>query len=197
MIKERKFIFYLDGDNVQVPTGIELLHEDDEIHIFYNTGNKSFNFEKRKAITASAKCSVDYQVIQASANAVDFAIAVEACKRYAENKDEENMYILVSKDKHFEVIIRELNRIFQLKSGFYRVASIEEAMSKFFLLKVKNKDNLSQALIGNFGEIRGVAILKSLCSLFSNQEIQQNQNTRVKFNSLLKRKARDLFPKKV
>lgn len=166
MIKKRKFIFYIDGDNVQVPKDVELLHENDEIHIFYNSGNKSFTSAKKEEIAVCAKCSVDYHVITASANAVDFAIAIEVCKRYAENKDEQNMYILVSKDNHFETIARELNRSFTLKKGFYRVNSIKEALSKYFLFKVENEEGLRQVLVENFGNVRGTAIFKTISDIF-------------------------------
>lgn len=150
---------------------MERLDAEDEVHIFCNANSKAFSAEKKATITANKKCSVAFQVAPTTANSVDFAIAVEVAKRFAEEKDTENMYILISKDKHFDTIVRELNRVFNLKKAFNCTESIDEALAKYALLKIEDEEHLWKYLLINFGQARAKAIFGSMTEIFLEQDV--------------------------
>lgn len=188
-----KIIAYIDGDNLPVAgvAGIEKLDAADMVNIFYASGapgNKAFSEEKKAAIVKRAKCDVNFHVIQKDSNAVDFAICTEVAKHFALTEEKDDIFLLISRDNHFDLIIRELHRAFNVKNKFLKVSSIEDGVSKYYLKRIDTLEKFNRYLVGQFGKESGNEIYFRISGLFKSQrtgQINKKKQT-ISFINLLK-----------
>lgn len=176
MDNKYRMIFFVDGDNLPTTgtNGIRLLDPEDEVHIFYATNNQFFNGAKKEAINQSSRCKVTYTAIPKAPNAVDFAIAMELARRCAiSGEDNRNqMYMLVSGDNHFDVIVSELKRCYGRELSVCRVVSVEEGYSRFFMVKVNSLRSFHEILQHQLGMEMGHAVYLDLKRMFAEEAMR-------------------------
>lgn len=153
-----RLIYFVDGDN-NPPAGtegIEKLTEEDEVIVFYARNNTYYGkAAKRDSLMESAKCSLRFVEVVPGKDAVDFAIAIAAAKLCAREPAMASIYLFVSKDKHFDIVQRQLRDEFGDDRILKRVDTIEEGISRFFVFKIGGQNDLSLLLQRQYGRVPG------------------------------------------
>lgn len=153
-----RLIYFVDGDN-NPPAGtegIEKLTEEDEVVVFYAKNNTYYGkSEKRDGLTAAAKCRLRFAEVMPGKDAVDFAIAIEAAKLCACEDAADAVYLFVSKDKHFDIVQRQLYEQFGKERILKRVDSIADGVSRYFLFKISEQNDLQLLLKRQYGKAQG------------------------------------------
>lgn len=153
-----RLIYFVDGDNNPPASaeGIEKLTEEDEVIVFYAKNNTYYGkAAKRDNLTASAKCRLRFAEVAPGKDAVDFAIAIEAAKLCAQEADEGAICLFVSRDKHFDIVQRQLYEQFGKDRILKRVDSIADGVSRYFLFKISEKNDLKLLLRRQYGKAQG------------------------------------------
>lgn len=148
------FIFFVDGDNCPQMRikGIEQLMERDEIHVFESDQAVYFNQQRQQSYAANTKASISFELVKKGKDSVDFAIGMAIARRFAArdpNPLKNVIVILVSGDKHFEIIAREALRTSDEACIIERAASVESALERFYLARVNSAELLNQYFIKN------------------------------------------------
>lgn len=151
-----KIIYWVDGDNS--PTvrlrGIEIARPCDEIHIFESVKEKNnlhFKPDYLEKIRKTTKASVDFTSVKSGNQATDFRILIEI-SRYIMQHNEHCVHILLSDDKHFDIMHREIKAALSP----YRVDycnSIGQAMHKYATLCLSTKEEWKAYLRQTLGEL--------------------------------------------
>ncbi len=153
-----RLIYFVDGDN-NPPAGtegIEKLTEEDEVIVFYAKNNTYYGkAAKRDNLTAAAKCRLRFAEVAPGKDAVDFAIAIEAAKLCAQEADEDAICLFVSRDKHFDIVQRQLQSQFGKDRILKRVESIADGVSRYFLFKISEQNDLKLLLRRQYGKVQG------------------------------------------
>ncbi len=153
-----RLIYFVDGDN-NPPAGaegIEKLTEEDEVIVFYAKNNTYYGkAAKRDDLTASAKCRLRFAEVAPGKDAVDFAIAIEAAKLCAGEEAADAVYLFVSRDKHFDIVQRQLYEQFGTDRILKRVDSIADGVSRYFLFQISDKNDLQLLLRRQYGKAQG------------------------------------------
>ena len=125
-IKPRN-IYFVDGDNTPVERllGIDQLGKYDEVRIFCARNTSYFKFkERRDELCERTNCIIKFIPIEPGNNAVDFAIALDAYRQTLKTQKRGKIY-LVSKDKHFDVIKKQLKKMREKKIEIRRIENIK------------------------------------------------------------------------
>ena len=162
-----KIVCLIDGDNnpPKGADGIELLNADDSVIVFYAANNPFYSkASNRQALQSLAVCKVEFIQVPPGKNSVDFAVAIEASKLYSGSRDA-RIYLLISQDKHFDIIERQLMRQHRSSNLVQRVSSIRDGMEHFFLFKASTADELKQLLKKYYGA-QGANLYRQLREIF-------------------------------
>lgn len=162
-----KMVCLIDGDNnpPKSADGIELLNADDRVIVFYAANNPFYSkAENRQKLQNSAVCKVSFMQVMPGKNSVDFAVAIEASKLYG-GSGEPMLYLLISQDKHFDIIEKQLMCQHTSNNPVQRVSSIREGMRYFFLFKASTAGELRLLLKKYYGE-QGANLYRQLREIF-------------------------------
>jgi len=173
--------FYVDGDNCpgSRTCGIEQLRETDVVKVFYAENCRHYKNEAtRSALKDKCKGAVEFIKVKAGTNSVDFAMAVNVsmdCSRDSGLR----AACLVSGDKHFDIVERELNRICQTVM-VKRVETIEAGIQRYYMLEIDTLQQFHELLSKQFGADKGAKIYDRTEALFY-EEFKRNGKGRKKF----------------
>lgn len=95
---------------------------------------------------------------------MDFAIAIHLVKNL-ENSLEDEIHCIASSDKDFEVVIDNVNAVYT-HAFIKRVETLEEAMGRFFLFDIRDKQTLKISLDRQFGAEKADDIYRRLKDIF-------------------------------
>lgn len=144
--------------------------------IFYAKNNTYYGSpKKRDGLKQFAQCQLEFQAVDPGKNATDFAIAIAASKRCCEDraKCEENIYLLVSQDKHFDLIQNSLALAYNIKGMIKRVDNLEEGFSRYFLFKAESKQGLMIILERQFGKKLGQMLCGRIEKIFADCKAEE------------------------
>ena len=160
-----KMIFLVDGDN-NIGTGlkgIEMLSEQDTVLIFYQKGTTPTKIRK---LCAGAKADVQYiESVRDGKNSIDFQIITEL--GVLVGKREADFAYVISQDKGYAASIDALRA--RYADAFQEVAlrsSIEDCLHLNFILKAGSRQELSNALVKEYGAAQGGLLYSHLKELF-------------------------------
>lgn len=148
-------VYFIDGDNVgrTGTEGIQNLSPETEVNIYYNLQNGYWSAgSNRQDIAGVAECRLQYTCVETAANATDFAVMRDASARL--EKDGSAIIVLVSRDKHFRTIERQLKSKHP-GSVIVLAESIKEGFQKTFILDVSSLSGFQDALSIAYGEYKG------------------------------------------
>ena len=161
-----KMIFLVDGDN-NIGTGlqgIDLLTEEDIVLVFFGKGQTLSNVKK---LCAGTKAQVQYlESVKGGKNSLDFQIITEL--GVLVGKGEADFAYVISQDKGYEAAMSALRA--RYASTFHEVAlrpSIQDCLQAAFLLRSSTREELSGALVRQFGPVQGQLAFDHLASLFA------------------------------
>lgn len=123
--------YYVDGDNKPQEriVGIESLSKNDRVMIFCADGASYFHdYRKREELLEKCRCKVSFIPIKPGADAVDFAIGMDAYYKCM-SEPGQRIYLL-SGDKHFTVIKQQIDAMANKKIRVMHLNSIEQAHRK-------------------------------------------------------------------
>lgn len=121
-------VYYVDGDNNPEKRiiGIEELSKRDVVKIFCANNNSHYsNYERREQLEEKCKCKIIFVSVIPGPNAVDFAIGIDAYGVYIK-KPGRNIFLL-SADKHFTVIKRQIDSLSHGRANVKHLGMICEA----------------------------------------------------------------------
>ena len=159
-------IFLVDGDN-NIGTGlqgIDLLTEEDTVLVFFGKGQTLANVKK---LCAGTKAQVQYlESVKGGKNSLDFQIITEL--GVLVGRGEADFAYVISQDKGYEAAMSALHA--RYASTFREVAlrpSIQDCLQAAFLLRSNSREELSGALVRQFGPVQGQLAFDHLASLFA------------------------------
>jgi len=160
-----KKIFLVDGDNnINLGLrGIEMLPEDNYVMIFHSKAMEITKFQKK---VSGCHAKVEFiESVRVGKNSVDFQITTEL--GFLSNyKDLEYAYI-ISCDKGYDAAIDYVKSRYSGKfKELERKESIFDCFQLAFLLKAKNKQELNNALIKEYGVDHGNLVYSHIKTLF-------------------------------
>lgn len=169
-----KRIFLVDGDN-NINTGlhgIEMLPEEDYVMIFHSRSMEITKFKKR---VKGCSAKVDFiESVRAGKNSVDFQITTEL-GFLSQYEDLQYAYI-ISGDKGYDAAIDYVKRRYSGRfKELERKESIFDCFQMAFILKAKNKQELNNAFIKEYGTDQGNLVYAHLKTLFgdvSREEVE-------------------------
>ncbi|MGF6375360.1 hypothetical protein M2140_000394 [Clostridiales Family XIII bacterium PM5-7] len=172
----RQIVCFVDGDNQkgQNVSGINLLNEFDIVYVFFNSTNRTYYTEELKMTLAEkTKARVEFVKIENAANSVDLAICIALTKCCHFDSSLENIYLVISQDKHFDTIVnllkKEFNRLIITKA-----ACIKDAYNTLSLFRVESVSSFREIVIQQFGKVNGRILFEQLSVLFKEEEKQRN-----------------------
>ena len=161
-----KMIFLVDGDN-NIGTGlqgIDLLTEEDTVLVFFGKGQTLANVKK---LCAGTRAQVQYlESVKGGKNSLDFQIITEL--GVLVGRGEADFAYVISQDKGYEAAMSALHA--RYASTFREVAlrpSIQDCLQAAFLLRAATREELSAALIRQFGPVQGELAYRHLAELFA------------------------------
>ena len=161
-----KMIFLVDGDN-NIGTGlqgIDLLTEEDTVLVFFGKGQTLSNVKK---LCAGTRAQVQYlESVKGGKNSLDFQIITEL--GVLVGRGEADFAYVISQDKGYEAAMSALHA--RYASTFREVAlrpSIQDCLQAAFLLRSNSREELSGALVRQFGPVQGQLAFDHLASLFA------------------------------
>ncbi|MBQ8590668.1 MAG: hypothetical protein IJ486_09500 [Firmicutes bacterium] len=164
-----KKIFLIDGDNnINLGLrGIEMLSEDNHVMIFHSKAMEITKFKKK---LAGCRAHIDFiESVRSGKNSLDFQITTEL-GFLSHNKDLEGAYI-ISCDKGYDAAVDYVKSRYSSKfKELDRRESIFDCFQLAFALKAKTKNELSSALVKEYGPEHGLLVYNHLKSLFGDAE---------------------------
>lgn len=164
-----KMIFLVDGDN-NIGTGlkgIDMLSEQDTVLIFYQKG---LTLTKIQKLCAGTAADVQYiESVRGGKNSIDFQIITEL--GVLVGKREADYAYVISQDKGYAASIDALQA--RYANAFQEVAlrpSIEACLHLPFVLRAADRQELSNALVREYGSAQGGALYNHLKQLFQTPE---------------------------
>ena len=161
-----KMIFLVDGDN-NIGTGlqgIDLLTEEDTVLVFFGKGQTLANVKK---LCAGTRAQVQYlESVKGGKNSLDFQIITEL--GVLVGRGEADFAYVISQDKGYEAAMSALHA--RYASTFREVGlrpSIQDCLQAAFLLRAASREDLSAALIRQFGPVQGELAYRHLEELFA------------------------------
>ena len=159
-------IFLVDGDN-NIGTGlqgIDLLTAEDTVLVFFGKGQTLANVKK---LCAGTHAQVQYlESVKGGKNSLDFQIITEL--GVLVGRGEADFAYVISQDKGYEAAMSALHA--RYASTFREVAlrpSIQDCLQAAFLLRASNLEELSAALIRQYGPVQGTLAYEHLAKLFA------------------------------
>lgn len=166
---DMKMIFLVDGDN-NIGTGlkgIDMLSKQDTVLIFYQKG---LPLTKLQKLCAGSSANIQYiESVRGGKNAVDFQIITELGVLIG--RREADYAYVISQDKGYAASIQALRA--RYANAFQEVAqrpSIESCLPLAFILQARDRQDLCNALVKEFGSAQGCALYKHLKKLFQAPE---------------------------
>lgn len=167
-------IFLVDGDNNinEGLTGIDMLSQEDVVLIFHQKGA---TLPKSKKEIEKSKADIQFiESAKAGKNSIDFQIIAELGVLIGKNEVE--FAYIISHDKGYAAPIAAMKK--RYSKAFKEVdikESIEKCLQLPFLLKATTKNELSTALVKEYGNAHGSLIYNHLKLIFTkSNEIKDN-----------------------
>lgn len=131
-------IYYIDGDNLvqERLVGIETLNEACKVKIFSSrNGDYHRNHHRQRKLRARCKCQIEFYTVVPGKDAADFAIAMDLGREIGTGNRWRKpcRYYLISGDKHFDVIDRQIDQLTKYKAEvrwMKRIADVNEGRVK-------------------------------------------------------------------
>lgn len=169
-----KRIFLVDGDN-NINTGlhgIEMLPEEDYVMIFHSRSMEITKFKKR---VKDCSAKVDFiESVRAGKNSVDFQITTEL--GFLSQYEDLRYAYIISGDKGYDAAIDYVKRRYSGRfKELERKESIFDCFQMAFILRAKNKQELNNAFIREYGTAQGDLVYAHLKTLFgdvSREEVE-------------------------
>ena len=164
-------LIYIDGDNSpgSRTEGVGELSERDTVKIFYASNNKFYSQENnRNKLKEQCGCRCEFVAVKPGNNAVDFAIVIHAVRDH-EAGEIGGAVCFVSGDQHFDMIAKQLKDVYDDEINVTRVATIEEAVARYYMMEVRSLSELHEHMCRQFGVKRGAAAYNRLKQMFSVQ----------------------------
>lgn len=165
-----KMIFLVDGDN-NIGTGlkgIEMLSAQDTVLIFYQ--KEGLALSKIQKLCAGTGADVQYvESVRGGKNSIDFQIITELGVPVG-RRAADYAYV-ISQDKGYAASIDALRT--RYADAFQEVAlrpSIEDCFHLPFILKAAGRQELSNALVKEYGTAQGGALYSHLKQIFQGPE---------------------------
>ena len=169
-------IFLVDGDN-NIGTGlqgIDLLTAEDTVLVFFGKGQTLANVKK---LCAGTKAQVQYlESVKGGKNSLDFQIITEL--GVLVGRGQADFAYVISQDKGYEAAMSALHA--RYASTFREVAlrpSIQDCLQAAFLLRAGSREELSAALIRQYGPVQGALAYQHLEELFAPPQPAQAELT--------------------
>lgn len=111
-----KDVYYIDGDNMVQKrlAGIEKLTEESIVKIFSSNAADAYRSPRRqRKLRAKCQCQIEFHTVVNGKDATDFAIAMDITRELSHKRrwKKGRNYYLVSGDKHFDVISRQIDQL--------------------------------------------------------------------------------------
>lgn len=161
-----KMMFLVDGDNniSEGLTGIDMLSQEDTVLIFHQKGA---SLAKIKKATEKSKANIQFlESAKEGKNSIDFQIIAELGVLVGKNEVE--FAYIISHDKGYAAPIAALKK--RYSKAFKEVdlqESIEKCLKLPFVLKATTKNELTSALVKEYGIAHGSLIYNHLKSIFA------------------------------
>ena len=172
-----KMIFLVDGDN-NIGTGlkgIEMLSPQDAVLVFYQ--KEGLALSKIQKLCAGTRANVQYiESVRGGRNSIDFQIITEL--GVLVGRREADYAYVISQDKGYAASIDALRA--RYAEAFQEVdlrPSIEDCFQLPFILKASSRQELSAALVREYGAARGEALYSHLGKLFQAEEGAKAEET--------------------
>lgn len=164
-----KMIFLVDGDN-NIGTGlkgVDMLSNQDTVLIFYQKG---LPLSKLQKLCAGSKANIQYiESVRGGKNSIDFQIITEL--GVLVGKREADYAYVISQDKGYAASIQALR--VRYANAFQEVAlrpSIESCLHLPFVLQARDRQELCNALVKEYGSAQGGALYNHLKKIFQAPE---------------------------
>ena len=181
-----KKIFLVDGDNnINLGLrGIEMLSEENQVLIFHSKAMEITKFKKK---LAGCRAQIDFiESVRSGKNSLDFQITTEL-GFLSHNKDLEGAYI-ISCDKGYDAAVDYVKSRYSAKfKELDRRESIFDCFQLAFALKAKTKNELSSALVKEYGPEHGLLVYNHLKTLFG--DVAEEAPAEVQTDAKLMEKA--------
>ena len=181
-----KKIFLVDGDNnINLGLrGIEMLSEENQVLIFHSKAMEITKFKKK---LAGCRAQIDFiESVRSGKNSLDFQITTEL-GFLSHNKDLEGAYI-ISCDKGYDAAVDYVKSRYSAKfKELDRRESIFDCFQLAFALKAKTKNELSSALVKEYGPEHGLLVYNHLKTLFG--DVAEEAPVEVETDAKLMEKA--------
>ena len=165
-----KMIFLVDGDN-NIGTGlkgIEMLSEQDTVLVFYQ--KEGLALSKIQKLCAGTAADVQYiESVRGGRNSIDFQIITEL--GVLVGRREADYAYVISQDKGYAASIDALRA--RYADAFQEVdlrPSIEECFALPFVLRSSSRQDLCNALVKEYGAVRGGVLYNRLKQIFQGPE---------------------------
>ncbi len=172
-----KTVFLIDGDNNinYGLKGIEMLGEENQVMIFHSKAMEITKFKKK---LSGCRAKIDFiESVRSGKNSLDFQITTEL-GFLSQQKDLEYAYI-ISCDKGYDAAVDYVkNRYCSKFKELDRRETIFDCFQLAFLLKTKNKQELNNALVKEYGADHGALIYDHLKNIFGEAEAQKPEETK-------------------
>ncbi|MBQ6948929.1 MAG: hypothetical protein IJN41_04515 [Firmicutes bacterium] len=181
-----KKIFLVDGDNnINLGLrGIEMLSEENQVLISHSKAMEITKFKKK---LAGCRAQIDFiESVRSGKNSLDFQITTEL-GFLSHNKDLEGAYI-ISCDKGYDAAVDYVKSRYSAKfKELDRRESIFDCFQLAFALKAKTKNELSSALVKEYGPEHGLLVYNHLKTLFG--DVAEEAPAEVQTDAKLMEKA--------
>ena len=164
-----KMIFLVDGDN-NIGTGlkgVDMLSNQDTVLIFYQKGHPLSKLQK---LCAGSKANIQYiESVRGGKNSIDFQIITEL--GVLVGKREADYAYVISQDKGYAASIQALR--VRYANAFQEVAlrpSIESCLHLPFILQARDRQELCNALVKEYGSAQGGTLYNHLKKIFQAPE---------------------------
>lgn len=164
-------IYYVDGDNNPGTRtgGLENLGYGDIVKIFYNNQNPYYrDSATRKNMENMTECRLDFREVECGNDAADFGICVDAARVLSETFTRPPLICLISADKHFCSMKKQLEVCFP-KANIVTAKTIEEAYLNASCLALNSLDKLRRFLEKKYGRKNGEKVFRDIETLFAEQ----------------------------
>lgn len=164
-------IYYVDGDNNPGTRtgGLENLSYGDIVKIFYNNQNAYYkDTANKKTLENMTECRLDFKEVECGTDAADFAICVDAARVLSETFSRPPLICLISADKHFCSMKKQLEVCFP-NANIVTAKSIGEAYMNASCLALNSLDKLRTFLEKKYGRKNGDKVFRDIETLFAEQ----------------------------
>lgn len=176
-------MYYVDGDNNPGTRtgGLENMGFGDIVKVFYNNQNTYYrDSANRKKMEDIAECRLDFVEVECGNDAADFAICVDAANVLTETFTRPPLVCLISADKHFCSMKKQLEARFP-NANIVTAKTIEEAYMEASCLALNSLGKLRTFLEKKYGRRNGDKVFRDIETLFAEQSVKRPERKPVSY----------------